>query len=361
MVLQQKFALKDGALVSIQEVEKGLACGCYCPCCNSPLVARKGQIREHHFAHHNSENCVGALESSLHYLAKEILAKEKHMVLPPVPHLTGFVELTDAIDVQFDEVFLEKSEGSFKPDVKCIVRGRPILIEIAVTHFIDDEKLNKIEQRGIPTIQIDLSWLSENYTYEDIREVILNDDISKEWIYNPKIASLSKKYDMMQEQKKLEEEERKKRLEEQTWLNKHTARVREYDAKRLGHQIVHPHIRGISCWKVIFEKASYLKSNEIIEKIRQGQYWNGLIYGRGYGSRRIFLNGTYYELLASANNEENAEFPLELGKKIFGQLSHLSEESTKNIKQCEQCKHFAGHINENEGTFACSYKPHIKK
>ena len=33
-------ALKNGNLISINEVKSGLKCDCFCPVCNSQLVAR---------------------------------------------------------------------------------------------------------------------------------------------------------------------------------------------------------------------------------------------------------------------------------------------------------------------------------
>ena len=37
------YAIKDGVATSIENVESGLKCGCICPSCGEPLVARKGQ------------------------------------------------------------------------------------------------------------------------------------------------------------------------------------------------------------------------------------------------------------------------------------------------------------------------------
>ena len=51
------YALKDGCLVSIEDVESGIACGCKCPACNENLVAKKGKIKIHHFAHSSTTNC----------------------------------------------------------------------------------------------------------------------------------------------------------------------------------------------------------------------------------------------------------------------------------------------------------------
>ena len=35
-------ALKEGKLVYIDDVERGLKCGCTCPACGEALIARKG-------------------------------------------------------------------------------------------------------------------------------------------------------------------------------------------------------------------------------------------------------------------------------------------------------------------------------
>ena len=62
-----------GRMRGIDEVEQGLACDCECPECGSPLVARKGAVRVHHFAHRGASCATGA-ESALHRMAKQIVA-----------------------------------------------------------------------------------------------------------------------------------------------------------------------------------------------------------------------------------------------------------------------------------------------
>lgn len=49
----------------VDEVQRGLACGCMCPACRGPVVAKQGEERIHHFAHHDRRECRLALESSL--------------------------------------------------------------------------------------------------------------------------------------------------------------------------------------------------------------------------------------------------------------------------------------------------------
>ncbi len=63
------FAIKtdSGALVAIDDVERGLRCGCQCPSCHGRLVAAKGNINTHYFRHHDAskEECLYAFETSV--------------------------------------------------------------------------------------------------------------------------------------------------------------------------------------------------------------------------------------------------------------------------------------------------------
>lgn len=67
------YALNEsGVLVHIDEVENGRRCGCYCPECKTPLIARnRGEKRVAHFAHEAKFDCPSAVETMLHILAKK--------------------------------------------------------------------------------------------------------------------------------------------------------------------------------------------------------------------------------------------------------------------------------------------------
>lgn len=69
------FGLRDGVQVSITDVERGAACGCVCPACGAPLIAHKGDILVHHFAHAGAgEGCGVGAETNAHLWAKQELA-----------------------------------------------------------------------------------------------------------------------------------------------------------------------------------------------------------------------------------------------------------------------------------------------
>lgn len=85
------YAIKDGAGISIEDVESGLKCGCVCPACGEPLVAKKGTKVMHHFAHHSGSTCEYGYETSLHLMAKDILLRTKKITIPAV-----YVEFPDS-------------------------------------------------------------------------------------------------------------------------------------------------------------------------------------------------------------------------------------------------------------------------
>jgi len=41
----------DKAIVDVYEVKRGRECGCICPSCRTPLIARQGEEKVWHFAH----------------------------------------------------------------------------------------------------------------------------------------------------------------------------------------------------------------------------------------------------------------------------------------------------------------------
>lgn len=65
-----------GRLVHIDGVPSGLACNCVCPGCGRQMVAKKGSVQAHHFAHYAQQDgrtCMSAGETALHKLAKRVL------------------------------------------------------------------------------------------------------------------------------------------------------------------------------------------------------------------------------------------------------------------------------------------------
>ncbi len=204
--LKIPLALKNGKTIHISEVEQsGLACGCRCPACNELLEARRhtkdpSEYKFKHtdyFAHSKRSKCEYGAESALHYLAKEVIEKEKRITLPvkkhSYPHFHNEVIIPE-ISLEVDKVTLEPVIDNIRPDVLIESRGQKLMLEIGVTHFIDKEKKEKIEKIGISTIEIDLKRYDMfEVDREKLKSIIIDDTKEKKWIFNTKFKQLVEK------------------------------------------------------------------------------------------------------------------------------------------------------------------------
>lgn len=183
------YALKDGNIVSIADVPSGKNCGCVCPACGDELIARKGEKRMHHFAHRSNEDCEYGYESSLHLAAKDILSRSEKMVIPPVyvefPQSGKPKELiSKERKIPIDDVELEKRFDDIIPDIVVYSGDKYFFIEIYVTHPIDDEKLKKLKEKNISTIEIDLSKIKRDISVVELSDILLKSSSQKSWKYN---------------------------------------------------------------------------------------------------------------------------------------------------------------------------------
>jgi len=222
-----------GHVVSVAYVERGLACNCTCPGCGGRVVAKKGEVVTWHFAHADVEACQAGYESAIHLAVKQIIENRRALLLPPCnvfrhpdgdcatiakmrfrkekTHHFGDFEYvpwtpseTDAAYpasgyavlpgrlVKFDEVIVERQEGDIRPDLIGVLAGRRLYIEVAVTHFIDNEKERRIRARDIPTIEIAVEPLDHGYwTLEMLEARMLEGSSGKAWIFNPKAEAIA--------------------------------------------------------------------------------------------------------------------------------------------------------------------------
>lgn len=190
------FGLKDGFLFEPGQVLNGKACGCVCPACKRPLIARQGAATPH-FAHAQAENCSTGFETAVHLAVKQIIAEKRLVRLPAVVwedlgsinyySKTLYTERT----LRLDSVNLEYKIGDFRPDIVVSSGSETYLIEVAVTHFIKEEKQQKIKKEGIATFEIDVSDLKGGFTLESLeRAIYTTKDYQAEWIYHPRLEQL---------------------------------------------------------------------------------------------------------------------------------------------------------------------------
>ncbi len=201
-----EWGLQNGSIVHIDKVKNGIACNCICPSCEAPLIAvnRIGNKRINHFKHQSKTGCNNSYETALHYLAKEIIQETKQLIVPDVYYdlsslAQSYYNTYQKSDrrvkksiLRFDKVELEKNLSSFRPDLKCYIGNKVLLIEIAVTHFIDEYKRGKVLKNQTPLLEIDLSEFEREIHKEKLTEILNGAINNMKWIHNPKIESRKK-------------------------------------------------------------------------------------------------------------------------------------------------------------------------
>lgn len=168
---------EKGHLVHVDDVPNGEACDCTCPECRSKLIAKnKGQHNQHHFAHVGGSDCVGAVESALHLMAKEILSEGKKIMLPRYPLQVGGVRLFKSIEVEsYDK------ELSLRPDCVGDTAGQKLWVEFKRSHEVDTDKAAKIKSAKIECVEIDINKCPLDPL--KMKEFLEESSENRQWIY----------------------------------------------------------------------------------------------------------------------------------------------------------------------------------
>lgn len=247
MDIKLSYGLREGRIVHINEITpdlNGKRCGCVCPACRRNLIARSlGKKRIAHFAHEGGSSCGdrNAQQTALHILAKEVILEGTEILVPGwkiekedlydgLPNRKILSEAYDSIskdeDIRlkmestkrpYQAEGIEKSYGDFIPDAVINIKGNECLVEILVTHAVDEKKAEKVRRQGLPMFEIDLSAHKDSGpTREEVKRAVL-ETASRKWINNPKkdsalikaTAEINKAYEDIEDRLRKEEEQRR--------------------------------------------------------------------------------------------------------------------------------------------------------
>lgn len=245
----------DGRLISVAEAERGAACNCVCPQCEKPIIARKGDINRHHFAHTATACGPGALETSLHKMAKQIILDAGKIWLPECvalypPHGAGHYTVRRRVSgggwIE-GNIIAEKQVGAVRPDVLLIAAsGHQLGIEIYVTHMVSAEKREKLKALNLACVEVDLSTYPRDCDVDRLTNFVLR-GAARMWLYHPKYADYldgaKREFEAAQEireeeararenhewRMRLMQEDREREREKQLRLKREEARQRMLD------------------------------------------------------------------------------------------------------------------------------------
>ncbi|EJN3366000.1 competence protein CoiA family protein [Vibrio parahaemolyticus] len=177
---------KDGKYKHIRSVDNGLKCDCVCPECQQPLVANQGNVKRWHFAHASNAECKG--ESVIHRLAKQVIVNAAQSGLSLLIISNGgtvYEQDKDGVvhskswyaperQYHLQQADAEAKLGSQIVDVLCHDKtGNALAVEIFYTHKKSDVDIEKFAKNSVETIEIDVSKVSWDATYEQIEQAVL--------------------------------------------------------------------------------------------------------------------------------------------------------------------------------------------
>ncbi len=248
MDIRNPFALCNNRIVVIEDIPKeknGLKCGCICPNCKEPFVAKMGDINCHHFAH-SGQGCdqMNAYMAGLYMLLNEHVSNGRTLYLPPVIvsfELSPYSYITennvenktqllsefedsdyevlahDGIEkAKFDSSEIVYSSGK-KPEALIVTKnGRSMAIRITPPDTVCKRGV-ATKYKDMSTLEVNLSRLEALFLKnkkDEIFSFLENEKSIYKWIENnlkvkayPRILKRSKAYyDKAQENKKKEYE-----------------------------------------------------------------------------------------------------------------------------------------------------------
>jgi hypothetical protein len=214
----------DGIEVDICDVPRGAACECMCPSCNAPLIARKGDVNDWHFAHaskdgHKREvtDCEFSFFVSVCMMSRKILGMADHLELPE-----GMVY--SALKGQYHGKMYAKSllyakRSSFRPDnvqIETVWNGMPVDAlmqkgkhQVAIFFRCPDKRpaynYSATKQVDTGVLEIDLTGCLELLYGDDrpkdvkfttlLEQYLIEKVENKKWLYHPRKAKCQEHVD----------------------------------------------------------------------------------------------------------------------------------------------------------------------
>ncbi len=222
---------KDGGFLDVSEVPRGKQCGCVCPSCRTPLIARQGKVREWYFAHASrsvfsatKKECEYSFFVSVRMMARQIIGDTLEIVLPKCEgrvqkHLVSYEQwvsetftVADKQNISLADVEVEKSFMGVPVDLYGWIKEIPFVIYFVHPGRDVPHELQAPENRKCGIVSISLTRFADMFqrtrdsekSYREILyDYLVNDIESKKWVFHPRYANCKLRARQALEQKSL--------------------------------------------------------------------------------------------------------------------------------------------------------------
>ena len=240
---------KEGKFLDVAEVARGKQCGCICPSCRTPLIARHGAVNEWHFAHASKATasatkkpCKFSFFVSVRLMARQILGENLELLLPEYKDTVslGLTPFHGHIDARFSITGQRRITLS-NIEIEQSFLGKPVDIIGHIGEFsfiiyfthpgrqVPAEFYHPPDSHcGILAISLEkLPWLflnakKQGKSYLKILHYFLTNNLpSKHWVFHPRHAQ-RKEQALIKLRQQAEQiiEKRKRQREERARLNR---------------------------------------------------------------------------------------------------------------------------------------------
>jgi len=195
-------SLETNTLVDVADVPSGKKCGCICPSCSIPLIAKKGDVLEWHFAHDSQFiekdqelSCDYSWAVAVKMMIKQLLLEGNTLALPEYiinfqsidyPRGKRQIKVTDSSIIHYENPELKLLEC----DVTVEVKGKKLGIILLTKHsFSNEDTLFEQALLGVLAISIenvgyDDGGKAVNHLRNQLRVLIESKTIAKHWLYH---------------------------------------------------------------------------------------------------------------------------------------------------------------------------------
>jgi len=169
----------DEAIVDVYAVKRGRECGCICPSCRTPLIARQGEENVWHFAHasrhvydRTAQECDFSFYVSVRLMARQLIGSRLTLALPDYrSRVMQYVEdlretrtldylVTQARAVEVDHVEVETWFADIAVDVKGRVRDFDFVVYLVHPGRAVPTELMSLDGEKAGVIAIDLQGMA---------------------------------------------------------------------------------------------------------------------------------------------------------------------------------------------------------
>lgn len=208
----------DGELIDVHDAARGAHSGCRCPSCGMPLIARQGDEKVWHFAHHSpgddavaKQACAYSFFVSVRLMARQLLATGHSLALPgavgqiscEVPELGIRREraypITAGRMVTLNDVEIEPRHQGVMVDLSGWVRDAELLVLFCHPErpVMDAARALRGERLGV--LAVDLRELAAVFaraharqlSYQDLLSRFLaRETASRKWLFHPREARM---------------------------------------------------------------------------------------------------------------------------------------------------------------------------